>query len=383
MANYQVAIIQRRLTHYRKPFFSQLREKLAAQNIDLLLIHGKPTESEIRKKDHVNLDWAIEIENQKLGLGSKSIMWQPALKYLKGADLVIVEQATRLLLNYFLLFLQLMGEQKVAFWGHGRSFQPHLSSTGGEFVKRLISRQACWWFAYNDLSASAVKNLGFPPEKITSVMNAIDTRPLIGAFQKITEAQVTAIRNKEGITGNHVCVYTSSLYREKRIAFLLEACHRIRQEISDFEIIIIGSGPQEDLVKEAAAKYPWIHYKGSLFDTEKVPYFKLSKLMLLPGLVGLSVVDSFALETPLVTTNIDYHSPEIDYLESGVNGLIVSPADNPALYARSVVDLLMNESMRLSMVAACRKAREVYTLDAMSERFADGILSALTDKSDT
>lgn len=381
MAKYRVAIVQRRLTHYRKPFFVQLRQKLAAKGVELLLIHGRPTEAELRKKDHVSLNWAIEIENKKVGLGSKSLLWQPALQYLNDVDLVIVEQASRLLLNYILLILQLLGKQKIAFWGHGRSFQPHLSSKIGEGVKKVISRQAFWWFAYNDLSASAVKELGYPQEKITSVMNAIDTRPLIEAFDRITDEQVLEIKRKEGITGSHVCIYTSSLYQEKRIAFLLEACHVIREEISDFEIIIIGSGPQESLVKEAAAQYPWIHYKGSLFGTEKVPYFKLSKLMLLPGLVGLSVVDSFALETPLITTNIDYHSPEIDYLLSGENGLIVSPAEDVNLYARSVADLLKDEDKRLRMVAACRLARNTYTLDRMSDRFADGILRAVINKS--
>lgn len=379
MAKYRVAIVQRRLTHYRKPFFIQLRNKLATQGVELLLIHGKPTKAELHKKDHVSLNWAIEIDNQEVGLGSKSLLWQPVLRHLNDMNLIIVEQASRLLLNYVLLFLQLLGKQKVAFWGHGRSFQPHLSSKIGENIKKMISRQACWWFAYNDLSASAVREMGYPQEKITSVMNSIDTKPLIEAFDWISEMELLEIKQKEGITGSHVCIYTSSLYREKRVRFLLEACQHIRKEISDFEIIIIGAGPQENLVKEAAAQYPWIHYKGSLFDTEKVPYFKLSKLMLLPGLVGLSVVDCFALETPLVTTSVDYHSPEIDYLQSGVNGLIVSPADDVHLYARCVIDLLKDESKRRGMVVACREAREVYTLDAMSDRFADGILRALTD----
>jgi glycosyltransferase involved in cell wall biosynthesis len=383
MAKYRVAIIQRRLTHYRKPFFFQLREKLEDRGIDLVLIYGKPTDEELRKKDHVDLDWAVQIENKKVSIGSKSLLWQPALKHLKGVDIVIVEQASRLLLNYILLLLQILGKYKVAFWGHGRSFQPHLSSKSGEYIKKLISRQAWWWFAYNDLSASAVSALGYPPERVTSVMTAIDTRPLMQAFENITDEQMAEIRKEEGINGHNVCIYTSSLYQEKRIDFLLEACQYIRKEISDFEIIIIGAGPQESLVKEAATAHAWIHYKGSLFDAEKVPYFKLSRLMLLPGLVGLSVVDSFALETPLVTTSIDYHSPEIDYLESGVNGLIVSPADNVRCFAHAVIDLLKDNSRRQKMVAACREARELYTLDRMSDRFADGILHALTDKSDS
>jgi L-malate glycosyltransferase len=39
--------------------------------------------------------------------------------------------------------------------------------------------------------------------------------------------------------------------------------------------------------------------------------------MLMPGLVGLAVLDAFADGIPRVTTVIEYHSPEIEYLVPG------------------------------------------------------------------
>ena len=41
------------------------------------------------------------------------------------------------------------------------------------------------------------------------------------------------------------------------------------------------------------------------------PYLYVSKLLLMPGLVGLSVMDSFVGTCPLVTTDVAVHSPEI------------------------------------------------------------------------
>jgi hypothetical protein len=46
-----------------------------------------------------------------------------------------------------------------------------------------------------------------------------------------------------------------------------------------------------------------------------VPYFILSKLVLMPGLVGLAVLDASALEVPLVTTAVPYHTPELTTLK--------------------------------------------------------------------
>jgi hypothetical protein len=39
---------------------------------------------------------------------------------------------------------------------------------------RLV-RSVDWWFAYNDLSRDTIVSLGFPPGRVTSVNNTIDT----------------------------------------------------------------------------------------------------------------------------------------------------------------------------------------------------------------
>ena len=131
------------------------------------------------------------------------------------------------------------------------------------------------------------------------------------------------------------------------------------------------------MVEQAATQYPWIHYVGPKFDSEKVPYYALSKLFLMPGLIGLGILDTFALETPLVTTQIPLHSPEISYLENGVNGLMVDNASNPQVYANAVIRLLLNEDVRQKMVDACISVRNVYTVEIMVSQFAQGIIKAL------
>ena len=93
------------------------------------------------------------------------------------------------------------------------------------------------------------------------------------------------------------------------LKFLLEACALVRAEVPDFEMIFVGSGADAGLVSQAARRHDWIHYVGPKFGRELVPYFMASKLLLMPGLVGLVVLDSFACEVPLVTTNVAYHSP--------------------------------------------------------------------------
>jgi glycosyltransferase involved in cell wall biosynthesis len=158
---------------------------------------------------------------------------------------------------------------------------------------------------------------------------------------------------------------------------LLEACELIRQRVPDFEIIFVGAGTEAALVKQAAERHSWIRYVGPKFDYDKVPYFLLSKLSLMPGLVGLGILDAFALGVPLVTTALPYHSPEIEYLQDGVNGVVVPQAESATAYGETVTELLRDEGRRQLLVAGGRASAEVYTIENMVERFATGVGQAL------
>jgi glycosyltransferase involved in cell wall biosynthesis len=75
----------------------------------------------------------------------------------------------------------------------------------------------------------------------------------------------------------------------------------------------------------------------------------------------LSILDTFALGTPLVTTNAVGHGPEIEYLKNNVNGIMVADTNDPQVYADAAILLLENEEMRQLLVSGCQAARNIYT----------------------
>ena len=103
-------------------------------------------------------------------------------------------------------------------------------------------------------------------------------------------------------------------------------------------MIFIGSGPDSELAEKASASNTWIHYLGAMTGRERVKYFKLASVQLMPGIVGLGILDSFALETPIITTFHSQHSPEIEYLENGINGKITRNTLED--YSETVTDTL-------------------------------------------
>ncbi|MBN8707884.1 MAG: glycosyltransferase family 4 protein [Verrucomicrobia bacterium] len=366
----RVVIVQEHLPHYRQRFYELLHAALAGQGVTLDLVYSPHVAANLLAG---RLPWATPVPIQRW----KSLAWQNVFPICRGADMVIVQQESKYLANFLLQLRSFVSTQKLAYWGHGRNFQSENASIAGETIKRIASRYCNWWFAYNDFSVDIVKSLGFPEDRITSVQNAIDTRAIAEARNNIPPGELAALKARLGIKSDNVGVFTGGLYREKRLPFLLEACQLIRRDIPDFELIVIGKGPEADFIEAAARQNEWIHFVGPKSDREKVPYWALSKLLLMPGLVGLVVLDSFALGVPMITTDYPYHSPEISYLKDGENGLIVKPWPDPEEYARRTVELLRDPD-RISRLA--RKALEDadrYSVERMSKNFAEGVLKAL------
>ncbi len=372
-----VGIFVRSIPHHRRRFYEILREELAASGVELRLYAGHLRARAASKKDTIQIEWATEVDNRTIRLGSRELYYQACLREAMSVDLAIVIQESKLILNYLLAALRPFGFVKLAYWGHGKSFKMESASRYGEFVKRLMSRHVDWWFAYNSKSRGIVEGLGYPAARITVVDNAIDTRHLIKLKNEISPQELSELSRELALDSSNVCLYAGSLYKEKQIGLLLASLAQVKNQIPDFKMLVVGAGPESAEVENFSKAHPWLIYLGPKYDRELVAIFGLAKLLLIPGAVGLSALDSFALETPLVTTEDQAHGPEIAYLESGKNAWIVAGGDDPERYAAQVVRLLKDNGLRDELVAGCQLAAGIYTIEKMVANFRDGILAAL------
>lgn len=372
----KVLIAYKYVPQYRAPFFDQLREKLLADDIELTLVYGDPTPSEASKKDASKLPWATYIPNRSFVIRGSYLLYQPFLRLSKQFDLVVVEQANRLLINPVLILLHRLGLRRVAYWGHGKNFQTREPGLA-RWLKDYLATNVGWWFAYNETSAKVVMELGYPSERITRLMNTIDNQKLANDLASVTNEEIEAVRTRLGIDTDQVCLYIGGMYDLKRLDFLFEALLEIKRRIPDFRMIFLGSGVDKDKVEAFARQHTWCSFEGSRFGREKATYMKLGKLILMPGLVGLAIIDSFVAGLPIVTTNLSYHSPEIEYLQSGRNGVMVEEAIDPNAFAAEVSALLQDDTTLQHLREGCAAAAQEYSMAQMVERFSHGVKEAL------
>ena len=359
-----VTIVQRILPHYRVALFSTLAELLETRGVRLRVLYGQEQSHSVPRSLSVEDAWAIRVENRYWMHGR--LVWQPWLPLFHASDLNIAEHANSLALAHRLVWHRVTSQRgRLAFWGHGCNLRARPSVR--ENYKQWLARHVDWWFAYTDPSADTIAAAGFPRDRITVVNNSTEVRCDDDAHASV------------GSNGSpRVAIFCGGLYADKRLDFLVAACRAIRKRLPDFELIVIGEGPSQGVIEAAAAEHAWIHYVGPRYGNALVPYLRRAQVCLMPGLVGLAVIDSFAAGVPMVTTDLPIHSPEIAYLESGVNGLVMPNTLED--YVEGVCALLSHPSWLQRLRAGCAQAARRYSLSAMAQRYAEGIDHCLSQE---
>ena len=366
-ARRSVLVVQRRLPHYRVPYFEALRVELNRRGWDLRLAHGVGTAAEQIKNDSGSIAWAESLETRYLFGGR--LCWQPFSHLICDAAMVVVTPENKLVNNIPLQFFR-SDDVRVGLWGHGANLQGTTDSWRERF-KRISAKRADWWFGYTDMSVPLILRTGFPADRITTLNNSVDTVELQTLKARTSRESLDSLRARIGLKGDAVGIYVGSLYEEKRIEFMLATAQQIHDKVPGFEFLVVGDGPQRSIVESFCAAHPWVTHLGIRKGQEKVDLIGLAKVMINPGLVGLSILDAFVLGTPMITTDCGLHSPEIAYLQDGVNGIMT--ANSAEAYASTVATILTDTAALDRLRAGCERSAAQYTIQNMAVNFANGV----------
>ncbi|MHA1371584.1 MAG: glycosyltransferase family 4 protein [Promethearchaeota archaeon] len=372
----QITIVYRFLPHYRYKFFQELYKALKKKGINLNLIYGKNKNP--ARQNEIDIDWAVSVKNIEIKIRNSMFLWVPVpAKTVFNSDLIVLMQENKILSNYPLFLGAKLKRKKLALWGHGLNHQAYPNSLGNRF-KRLYSTNVNWWFAYTKGVASKVEAMGFPKDRISIIQNSIDTEKLIKEYDNCAREDVWKLRKAMSINDGPVGLFCGGMIPGKRLGFIISACKQIKKKLPCFQTIFIGAGEESQKVEREAAINNWIHFVGPKLGKERVKFFKIADVLLMPGMVGLAILDSFAMKTVLITTDHSWHGPEIEYLENYWNGLMVP--NTLESYSEAVVEVLSNKKMMADLKQHCRESALKYTIEQMVNNFVEGVLQCLEIK---
>lgn len=225
---------------------------------------------------------------------------------------------------------------------------------------RLYDRIIFYTEAARDASVAA----GIAPaKKAWFANNTLDT----SAIEELTSLAVNR-------SPDWTIAFIGRLDARKRIDLLLEYYRGLKRAHRSTRLLVIGDGPDADLVRAAAAADPDIVWRGSVITERLIAEdMRSTHVVLLPGASGLSIVHAFAYGKPFLTCGgpAAWHGPEIAYLEDGRNGMLLS-GDVPRDVAR-VAEMLSSPEVYAAYCRSARETAEAHSIARWCEQFYDAL----------
>lgn len=283
-----------------------------------------------------------------------------------GADAVILGLEGTSLSAYQALLSKLRTGLRVGMWGHIR---PYVSrgNTLDLWLEKQQMKMADHIFAYTLGGRRYAIEAGVPSNKVTAVMNSVDTTALEAARAEMESRDKQQFIKKHDLeVGSTIC-FIGGVDQSKRIEFLAAVLDEVWVRNASIRMLLGGDGPQKHLLNRAIMRGQVIDF-GHVDDHAKALILDTSKILAMPGRIGLVAVDALAMGVPMVTVDWPYHAPEAEYLVEGASRL-TAPND-PAMFASTLLELLQKV-----------KAHNTFpfpTLDDMVKNFAIGVKTLLS-----
>jgi len=149
---------------------------------------------------------------------------------------------------------------------------------------------------------------------------------------------------EKNLDHNHfqlICI--SRLVFYKNLDVVIKAINIVKQQIPKIKLIIIGSGPNENVLKKFASSLKLetnIEFKGYVGVEEKMKLIKESAAMVFPSICegfGLVILEAFSQSKPVLVSNV---KPMSDIINHNETGYTINPSDEMewAKYIQKVIE---------------------------------------------
>lgn len=163
-----------------------------------------------------------------------------------------------------------------------------------EAYRKILFKSSDRFVAFSQMAEEFLKNRGVSEEKI-------ETQIQVMPEELLPEPENHDLEEK--YSGKKLILSLGYLEERKGVQDLIKAFKQIEDE--DYRLVIAGTGPYEEKLKEKASNDDRIEFVGYLSEQEKANYFDTADLFVLPthhDPWGLVVNEAIYYGTPVITT---------------------------------------------------------------------------------
>ena len=218
----------------------------------------------------------------------------------------------------------------------------------------------CWGSAVIAISKPVAKHLSQDFEvsqnRIHLIPNGID----LDRFKIANEDQRRSIRQNWAMGDTPLIGFIGRLSDVKGIPVLIKAMPLILKEIPSANLMIIGQGPQEALLKKLTQDLSLnsqVRFESAINQTQDLlPAFDVFVMPSLMEGLGLSVMEAQACGIPVVASQV---GGLVDLIEEGLSGYLV-PVNDPAALADRIIEVLEDPNAAKKMANQARSNIEQF-----------------------
>jgi glycosyltransferase involved in cell wall biosynthesis len=221
----------------------------------------------------------------------------------------------------------------------------------------LVFKMADVIIPNSNFTQKEIERMGVNPNKLKMVYPGVDPKK----FNPNLDGSL--IRNKYNCTGDPILLTVCRLVERKGIRYLIDALPSIRKEFPNVQLVIIGDGPETNILMSQAKKLGVMD--STVFcrtvQDDDLPYFyAIADVFILPAIIdskgdteGLGVVmlEAMASGVPVIASRVGGIPEALNYGKAG----ILIEQKNPKQIKETVISLLNDDGLRTSLI---KKGRE-------------------------
>lgn len=190
----------------------------------------------------------------------------------------------------------------------------------------------------------------------------------------------------EYLDGKRNILFLGRLEKRKGLPFLLEAYAKLKPQMPETRLIVVGGdGGLRGVCERYVAqnRLEDVVFTGYVPDEDKARYFKTADVYCAPNTgaesLGIVLLEAMAAGTPIVASWIEGFA---DVIRHEQEGLLVPPRDSEAL-AAALMRLLSDEAMREEMGKEASRTALTFSWERMSAKVLEFYEEAIARKSAT
>ena len=316
----KVLVIYHYYAHYRLPIINELLNN-KEDDIYYSFLSGDIPEIPIKILNKKELDDYNIIQTKNIWF-SKKILWQKnILKYslTNEYDSIIFLGSPYFISTWIATLLARIKGKKTFFWTHGFIRGNSLFDK----IRKMFFKIPNGLLLYGNKSKDNLIKEGFDKDNLFVIYNSLDYKKQLKMREELLTLNTEEVK-KELFQDSDlpILLFIGRLTKQKKLTDLLKSVNELHKQGNKVNLLIIGKGEEEKVLKEMAKNFSlenYINFYGASHNEQELaPLIYCSDICVAPGEVGLTAMHSLTYGTPVIShDNYFLQMPEyeaiIDY----------------------------------------------------------------------